>query len=84
MRTYDYDEWRTRPRANACLIAVLAERQRLPRRKPRDPVEAKLLLRSALESMRRREAEGRLVRLGPRTYELRTAAEAAEARRQRG
>ena len=77
MRAYDYDDWLKRPRKNARLLAVLAERQRLPVRKPRDPVEAKLLQRAAVESMRRREAEGRLVRLGPRSYELLTVAEAA-------
>ena len=44
----------------------------------RYPVEARLLRQAALESMRRREAEGRLVRLGPRAYELRTAAEASK------
>ena len=76
MRSWDFDEWLSRPRENARLIAALAERQHLPRRKPRDPVEARLLQRAALESMRRREAEGRLVRIGPRDFELRTAAEA--------
>jgi hypothetical protein len=47
--------------------------------KRRDPVEDALLLRSALESMRRREQEGRLVQVGPRLYELRSAQEATAA-----
>ena len=81
MRVYDYDDGLKRPRENARLLAVLAERHWLPVRKPRDPVEAKLLQRAAIESMRRREAEGRLVRLSPRSYELRTAAQAARRNR---
>ena len=71
MRAYDYDDWVRRPRENARLIAQLAQRRGPARRKPRDPVEAKLLQQAALESMRRREAGGRIVRVGPRRYEFR-------------
>lgn len=77
-RVVDFDEWRASRRANVRLLAQHANRPRSPRTKPRDPVESRLLLRSALESMRKREAEGRLVKIGPRMYELRTAAEASK------
>ena len=81
MREFDYDEWLARPRASARLIAELAEREAPRRRKPRDPLQTALLARMAVSKMRRREAEGRLVRIGPRTYELRTTAEVLEERR---
>ena len=71
MRAYDYDDWVRRPRENARLIARLAQRRGPARRKPRDPVEAKLLQQAALESMRLREGDGRIVRVGPRRYEFR-------------
>ncbi len=51
------------------MVRIAAEPDRR-RRKPRDPVEAELLVRSAVAAVARREAEGRLVRLGPRHYEL--------------
>jgi len=81
-RVVDLDEWRANRHDNVRLLAQHANQPRSPRRKPRDPVESRLLLRSALESIRRREAEGRLVKLGPRMYELRTAAEVSKEPRE--
>jgi hypothetical protein len=80
-RIVDLDAWRESRGGRTRLLAQQANGPRSPREKARDPVEGRLLMRSALESIRRREAEGRLVRVGPRTYELRTAAEAAKERR---
>jgi hypothetical protein len=51
-------------------MVQLAQEPERRRRKPRDPVEAALLERSAIAAAERRRAEGRLVRVGPRRYEL--------------
>lgn len=74
-RVTDLEAWLAqRRRVNTRLMAQIAEAPDRRRRKPRDPVEAELLIRHAVEAARRREAEGRLVRLGPRHYELRDRA----------
>jgi hypothetical protein len=65
-------EWRERHRSNARLIAELAEQPHVVRRKPRTPEEHAALERAALSAIRRRVAEGRLVRIGPRRYEVRS------------
>lgn len=70
-RTVDLLQWRASQPSPARLMAEIAECNQRYRRKPRDPDEAVLLIRSAVNAVARREAEGRLVRLGPRHYELR-------------
>lgn len=70
-RVVDITQWRaTRPPIARRLAQIASAPDRV-RRKPRSPIEAKLLLRSAVKSVADREADGRLVRLGPRHYELR-------------
>jgi len=58
-------------RAPTRLLAQITEARDRRRGRPRDPVEAALLERSAVAAVARRRSEGRLVRLGPRRYELR-------------
>lgn len=64
-------QWRATRPPIARQLARIANSPDRVRRKPRSPIEARLLLRSAVKSVADREAEGRLVRLGPRHYELR-------------
>lgn len=70
-RTVDIAEWRASRPSSARLMAEVAEGEHRQRAKPRDPDEAVLLVRSAVAAAARREEEGRLVRWGPRNYELR-------------
>lgn len=51
-------------------LAVLAGGPRRVRRRPRTADDRALIARMALLEVERRQAEGRLVRLGPREYEL--------------
>jgi hypothetical protein len=59
-----------RPRGSARAAAQLAQKQRRIRRRPRTAEERELIIRMALVEVARRHAEGRLVRLGPRAYEM--------------
>lgn len=62
---------------NFRMAVMVAQGPRSPRRKPRDPVEDRILYEFAVASVRERAASGRLVRLGPRHYEYLTREEAA-------
>ena len=64
-------EWRAMQTRNFRMAVLVAQKHREPRRKPRDPVEDAILFRFAVDSVRERAASGRLVRVGPRTYEYR-------------
>jgi hypothetical protein len=66
------EEWRAMQTRNFRMAVLFAQGHRSPRRKPRDPVEDAILLRFAIDSVRERAASGRLVRIGPRHYELRS------------
>lgn len=70
-RNIDLEEWLASRSKPTRLMVQLAQDPDRRRRKPRDPVEAELLERSAIAAVKRRQAEGRLVRTGPRRYELR-------------
>ncbi len=70
-RTVDLEQWRASQRVRTRLMAQLAGTKDRKRRRPRDPVEARLLERSAVAAVARRKAEGRLVRFASRRYELR-------------
>lgn len=59
-RSYDYDDFVTQRRhAMTPVIAVMADRGRQIRRKPRTPEEREILKRMALERMRRRRETSR-------------------------
>jgi hypothetical protein len=62
---------------NFRMAVLVAQGPRSPRRKPRDPVEDRLLYEFAVASVRVRAASGRLVRIGPRHYELRSLKDGA-------
>ncbi|MDO8962899.1 MAG: hypothetical protein Q7W30_00220 [Coriobacteriia bacterium] len=70
-RTQSMEEWRAMQTANFRMAVLFAQGHRSPRRKPRDPVEDRILYEFAVASVRERAASGRLVRIGPRHYELR-------------
>jgi len=75
-RAFTLDEWRAVRARTLPAIVVLAQRPRV-RRKPRTAEEREMLLRAATAAVRRREAERRLVRTGPRSFELRVRRSAA-------
>lgn len=68
-RAYTLDEWRAVRARTLPAIVALAQRQRV-RRKPRTAAERAMLLRSAVAAVRRRDADGGLVRTGLRSFEL--------------
>jgi hypothetical protein len=66
----DLDAWLAERRRHTRLIASLSEGPRVPRRKPRSPEQNAVLEHAALAAIAAREAEGRLVRIGPRRYRV--------------
>jgi hypothetical protein len=70
MREYDYFEWVAQRRGSMRALAQMASQPRR-RTRPRTAEETRMLERSALSAMKRRELEGRLVRTAPREYVLR-------------
>lgn len=58
------------PLGSVRALATLADRRKRVRRRPRTADDRALIARMALLEVERRRAEGRLVRLGPREYEL--------------
>lgn len=66
----DYDEHAKR-RSEFTLKRLRAGWRRLPRRRPRDLDEERVLLKMALERKRRWLETGKLEILGPREYRLR-------------
>ncbi|MHB9002683.1 MAG: hypothetical protein ACYC6C_01280 [Coriobacteriia bacterium] len=69
MREYDYFEWVAQRRASMRALAQLASRPQR-RGRSRTAEETRMLERSALAAIKRRELEGRLVQTGPREYVL--------------
>lgn len=73
-RTVEWDQWKARRqermRDAARLAEALSQSRRAGSSRKRSPEEAEMLTRMALVECARREAEGRLVRIGPREYEL--------------
>lgn len=71
-RVTDLEAWiAERRRVNTPLIAEAEAAGPVTRGRPRSIEEHAVLQQAALDSVARREAEGRLVRLGTRHYELR-------------
>jgi hypothetical protein len=74
-RTVEWEQWQTRRRSLAGDAARRADRLTAARRtgggRVRDPEDVTMLTRAMQAALKRRVAEGRLVRLGPREYELR-------------
>ena len=68
-RAYTLDEWRATRARTLPAVVTLAQRQRV-RRKPRTADERAMLMRSAIAAAGRREADGGLIRTGPRSFEL--------------
>ena len=66
----NYDE-HVKRRSEFTLKRLRAGWRRLPRRRPRDPEEERILLKMALERKRRWLRTGKLEILGPREYRLR-------------
>ena len=60
----------TLPRGSVSALAMLADGPRRRRRRPRTDDDRAIIRRMALLEVGARRAEGRLVRLGPREYEL--------------
>lgn len=71
MRTIEWAEWQSARRALSGAAAAVARADRPVSRRPRTPEEREMIVRGTVALMRRREREGRLVRTGPREYELR-------------
>jgi hypothetical protein len=69
------------PRGSMAAIARLAGGKKRVRRKPRTDDDRALIARMALVEVERRIADGRLVRLGPREYEMRPRAVAPPSTR---
>ena len=65
----NYDDYIKR-RGEFTLKRLRAGWRRLPRRRPRDPEEERLLLKMAMERKRRWLETGKLEILGPREYRL--------------
>jgi hypothetical protein len=74
-RMQTMQEWREMQTRNFLMAVRFAQGHRSPRRKPRDPVEDRILYDFAVASVRERAASGKVVRIGPRHYEYRTGAE---------
>lgn len=71
-RVTDLDAWIAQQRrATTVAIAEMAEQPPAVRRKPRVEGEHDVLALDAMDAAERFHSEGRLVRLGPRHYELR-------------
>jgi hypothetical protein len=75
MRMQTVEEWRAMQTRNFRMVVLVAQGPRSPRRKPRDPVEDRILYEFAVASVREREASGKVVRLGPRHYEYRVGSQ---------
>lgn len=73
-RRYTLAQWRAARAATLAEVARLAGRGPLRRGRTRTAEEREALSRAALAQVGARAASGRLVRLGPRRYELRTRA----------
>ncbi|MFA5844137.1 MAG: hypothetical protein WC971_04820 [Coriobacteriia bacterium] len=71
MRMQTIEEWRAMQTRNFRMAVLVAQEPRSPRRKPRDPIEDRILYEFAVASVRERAESGRLVRLGSRHYEYR-------------
>jgi len=73
-RTVEWAAWRSRRQENMRESARLAERLSASRRtgsaRTRSAEDAEMLTRMALVEVARRKDEGRLVRIGPREYEM--------------
>ncbi|MDP2183764.1 MAG: hypothetical protein Q8K99_14520 [Actinomycetota bacterium] len=70
-RAYDYGTWQRTRRAAVGALASRAESPRARRGRMRTSEEREMIARIVAAEVRRREGEGRIVRLGPRRYELR-------------
>ena len=64
----------TLPKGSVRALAMLADEKRGPRLRPRTEDDRAIIRRMALIEVSARRAGGRLVRLGPREYELRPRA----------
>jgi len=73
MRTIELTEWQSARRAMSGAAVAVARADRPTTHRPRTPEEREMLIRGTVALIRRREREGRLVRVGPREYELRSA-----------
>ncbi len=73
-RTVEWTMWKTRRKENmhdaARLAARLSQSRSAGSIRTRSAEDAEMLTRMALVEVTRRKAEGRLVRIGPREYEL--------------
>ena len=73
-RTVEWAEWKSRRRESMRQAAQLSERLAASRRtgstRARSQEDVAMLTRMMRVEINRRVAEGRLVRLGPREYEL--------------
>lgn len=74
-RVIDWEQWRAHRKALSGSAAGVSERlaasgARRGSARERDPQDAAIITRMTRIEIERREAEGRLVRLGPREYEL--------------
>jgi hypothetical protein len=74
-RVIDWEQWKTHRRALSGSAAAVSERLAAGgasrgSTRERDPQDAAIITRMIRFEIERREAEGRLVRLGPREYEL--------------
>lgn len=70
-REYSLEEWRAM-RASTLPEMVRLAQHRRTRRKPRTAEQRAMIIRSAVAAVERREREGRLVRVGPGEYEVRS------------
>ncbi len=74
-RTVDWVDWKSRRSESMRDTAYLAERLTAARHagssRTRTPEDVEMLTRMALVEIARRKTEGRLIRIGPREYELR-------------
>lgn len=68
-RVYNYDQWVAERRGSVRALALVAQAKPL-RGRPRTPEEMRMLELSAIAAVERSYREGRLVRLGPREFEL--------------
>ena len=72
MREVDWAEWREQRKTMVPILAKMRAKTggRPPRRRPRSPEEAEMILRTVRGMMQQRYDEGRLVRVGPRDFVL--------------
>lgn len=71
MRRVRWEEWQQVRRSLPPALEVAQLRRREGMRRPRTDQEAEMLVRSAVDAVRRAERSGRLVWLGPRRAALR-------------